>query len=174
MRPRGVSTAGRHDAFFTKQTQHGSLDGYPKLHEIRRMGRKADRYDSGAPDQGSDAGPNVRGPDRGRSPPPLTAARAGVSDDMIRSSTAMRFTFSQDANGDRLPSADNTGVRAVREGLMTFARKAEKRDVASLWVSDHVVIRGRARTAPREGASRFHRTCPISSPSRAPCAEALR
>ena len=30
--------------------------------------------------------------------------------------------------------------RAVREGLVTFAREAEKRDVRSLWVSDHVVI----------------------------------
>jgi probable F420-dependent oxidoreductase len=29
---------------------------------------------------------------------------------------------------------------AVREGIITFAREAEKRDVPSLWVSDHVVI----------------------------------
>jgi probable F420-dependent oxidoreductase len=28
----------------------------------------------------------------------------------------------------------------TREGLVTFAREAERRDVASLWVSDHVVI----------------------------------
>lgn len=39
-----------------------------------------------------------------------------------------------------------------RDGLVTFAREAERRDVASLWVSDHVVIprttTGRARPFP--------------------------
>src|SRR5512145_916120 len=28
----------------------------------------------------------------------------------------------------------------AREALLTFAREAEKREIASLWVSDHVVI----------------------------------
>ena len=32
------------------------------------------------------------------------------------------------------------GPVATREALLTFAREAEKRDVASLWVSDHVVF----------------------------------
>ena len=32
------------------------------------------------------------------------------------------------------------GPVATREALLTFAREAEKRDIASLWVSDHVVF----------------------------------
>src|SRR3954453_374256 len=32
------------------------------------------------------------------------------------------------------------GPVATREALMTFCREAEARDVASLWVSDHVVF----------------------------------
>ena len=32
------------------------------------------------------------------------------------------------------------GPVATREALMTFAREAEKRDIASLWVSDHVIF----------------------------------
>src|SRR5438477_6515601 len=32
------------------------------------------------------------------------------------------------------------GPVATREALMTFAQKAERRNVASLWVSDHVVF----------------------------------
>ena len=34
----------------------------------------------------------------------------------------------------------NQGTLATREALLTFAREAEARDVASLWVSDHVVF----------------------------------
>ncbi|HET8577823.1 MAG TPA: TIGR03619 family F420-dependent LLM class oxidoreductase [Methylomirabilota bacterium] len=40
--------------------------------------------------------------------------------------------------GCHLPTT--LGPDAVRDGLVTFAREAEKRQVASLWVSDHVVI----------------------------------
>lgn len=32
------------------------------------------------------------------------------------------------------------GPVATRDALMTFAREAEKRDIASLWVSDHVIF----------------------------------
>jgi probable F420-dependent oxidoreductase len=32
------------------------------------------------------------------------------------------------------------GPVATREALLTFAREAEKRDIASLWVSDHVIF----------------------------------
>jgi probable F420-dependent oxidoreductase len=32
------------------------------------------------------------------------------------------------------------GPLATRDALMTFAREAEKRDIASLWVSDHVIF----------------------------------
>lgn len=32
------------------------------------------------------------------------------------------------------------GLVATREALLTFAREAEKRDIASLWVSDHVIF----------------------------------
>ncbi len=45
--------------------------------------------------------------------------------------------------GCHLPT--NLPAEATREGLVTFAREAEKRDITSLWVSDHVVI-------PRESA----------------------
>ena len=34
----------------------------------------------------------------------------------------------------------NHGALATRAALVTFAREAERRDVASLWVSDHVVF----------------------------------
>ena len=32
------------------------------------------------------------------------------------------------------------GPVATRDALLMFAREAEKRDIASLWVSDHVVF----------------------------------
>ncbi len=41
---------------------------------------------------------------------------------------------------------------AMRDGLVTFAREAERRDVASLWVSDHVVIPRMTDGYPRGGA----------------------
>jgi len=34
----------------------------------------------------------------------------------------------------------NQGPLATREAVVTFAREAEKRDVASLWISDHVIF----------------------------------
>lgn len=40
--------------------------------------------------------------------------------------------------GCHLPT--NLAPGATRDGLIAFAREAEKRDIASLWVSDHVVI----------------------------------
>jgi probable F420-dependent oxidoreductase len=40
--------------------------------------------------------------------------------------------------GCHLPTTQAPAIQ--REALVTFAREAEKRDVASLWVSDHVVI----------------------------------
>ena len=36
------------------------------------------------------------------------------------------------------------GPVATREALLTFAQEAERRNVASLWVSDHVVVRWRS------------------------------
>lgn len=40
--------------------------------------------------------------------------------------------------GCHLPTTQ--AAPAAREALLTFAREAEKRDIASLWVSDHVVF----------------------------------
>jgi alkanesulfonate monooxygenase SsuD/methylene tetrahydromethanopterin reductase-like flavin-dependent oxidoreductase (luciferase family) len=40
--------------------------------------------------------------------------------------------------GCHLPTTQPSDV--TREALVTFAQEAEKRNVASLWVSDHVVI----------------------------------
>ncbi len=34
----------------------------------------------------------------------------------------------------------NQGLLATREAVLTFAREAEARDIASLWVSDHVIF----------------------------------
>ena len=40
--------------------------------------------------------------------------------------------------GCHLPTTQ--GPETAREALLTFAREAEQRGIASLWVSDHVVI----------------------------------
>ena len=40
----------------------------------------------------------------------------------------------------------NQGPLATRDAVVTFAREAEQRNVASLWISDHVIF---PRTATR-------------------------
>ena len=55
--------------------------------------------------------------------------------------------------GCHLPTTQ--GPATAREGLITFAREAEARDIASLWVSDHVVI-PRATTGYGRGGTFPH------------------
>ena len=53
--------------------------------------------------------------------------------------------------GVHLPTTQGPGV--AREALMAFAQEAERRSIASLWVSDHVVIPRVTRDYP--GGARF-------------------
>jgi probable F420-dependent oxidoreductase len=55
--------------------------------------------------------------------------------------------------GVHLPTTQAPAV--ARNALMTFAREAERRDVASLWVSDHVVI-PRVTSGHRSGGTFPH------------------
>jgi probable F420-dependent oxidoreductase len=55
--------------------------------------------------------------------------------------------------GCHLPTTLAPG--ATKDGLVTFAREAERRDVASLWVSDHVVI-PRVTSGHRSGGAFPH------------------
>ena len=64
------------------------------------------------------------------------------------------------------------GPVATREALMRFCREAEARDIASLWVSDHVVFPRRRAASIRAAASRTRPTRRISSPS--PCSRRPR
>ncbi len=55
--------------------------------------------------------------------------------------------------GCHLPTTQ--APEATRKGLLTFAREAEQRHIASLWVSDHVVI-PRVTTGYAQGGSFPH------------------
>ena len=58
------------------------------------------------------------------------------------------------------------GPLATREALLAFAGEAEKRQVASLWVSDHVVFPRSISGSYPAADSRIHRTSHTWSPSR--------
>jgi hypothetical protein len=62
----------------------------------------------------------------------------------------------------------NQGPLATGEALVRFCREAERRDVASLWVSDHVIF-PRSATGSRSPCSRQPRCAPAARGSARRC-----
>jgi probable F420-dependent oxidoreductase len=56
------------------------------------------------------------------------------------------------------------GPEATREALLTFAREAERRNVASLWVGDHIVLPRASEGYPSGGAFPLHPDTPYLEP----------